>query len=76
MLFDSCFNLYLFLFDNPHSNSMTVNITNEKDSKNKFIAFNVRRTEHMILGILWYSRVTFCGTYNLGIPVVLKGNLL
>ena len=28
------------------------------------------------LGFLWYSRVTFCGTNNLGIPVVLKGDLL
>ena len=32
-----------------------------------FVAFDVRRTQHIILGFLWYSY---------GIPVVLKGDLL
>ena len=27
------------------------------------IAFDVRRTQHIILEFLWYSRVTFCGTH-------------
>ena len=30
------------------------------------VAFDVRRTQHIILGLLWYS---------LGVPVVLKGDL-
>ena len=35
--------------------------------KNIIIAFDVRRTQHIILGFLWYSSE---------IPVVLKGDLL
>ena len=27
------------------------------------IVFDVRRTQHIILGFLWYSRVTFCSTH-------------
>ena len=27
------------------------------------IVFDIRRTQHIILGFLWYSRVTFCGTH-------------
>ena len=29
----------------------------------KIIALDIRRTQHIILGLLWYSRVTFCGTH-------------
>ena len=45
---------------------MLIKITGKSDKfigskyiQESFIEFDVRRTQHIILGFLWYSRVTF-----------------